>query len=135
MLRALSVFTGRPDLPAAVAVTPAGGEATVADLIGRLVDRSLVVRDARRGRTRWHLLDTVRVFAAAEIGPGERPEIVRRYQDWAGATAARIEAMLPGDWLPAFEEVADDLRAALSSTATTVTATSPRMVWPARWRT
>ena len=61
LLQRLSVFRGSWTLDAVQAV--AGGEplnpAAVVDLLGRLVDRSLVVVD--RTGARYHLLETIRV--------------------------------------------------------------------------
>ncbi|MFC9976697.1 ATP-binding protein [Spirillospora sp. NPDC127200] len=57
LFRRLGVFVGAFDLDAAAAV--GGDRASVADLLGRLVDKSLVVHV--RGRvSRWRLLETVR---------------------------------------------------------------------------
>ena len=75
LLQRLSVFRGSWTLDAVQAV--AGGEplnpAAVVDLLGRLVDRSLVVVD--RTGARYHLLETIREYAAerlAESGESER---------------------------------------------------------------
>lgn len=93
VLRALSVFAGPFDLAAAAAVTGEGGEGVVADLLGRLCDGSLVVRDGRRT---WRLLETVRAFAAARLDADQRARVQDRYIAWAAATAARL-AEHPGD--------------------------------------
>src|SRR5262249_51118932 len=64
--RHLAVFAATSALNAAVAVTSAGGRPKAADLLGRLVDKSLVVH--QRGTLgRWRLLDTVRAFAADRL--------------------------------------------------------------------
>jgi predicted ATPase/DNA-binding SARP family transcriptional activator len=71
LLRQLSVFQGSFDLAAATA-----GAGTVpirtADLLARLVDKSLVQSGTGRAGRRLRLLDTVRRFAAARLDSGER---------------------------------------------------------------
>ncbi|TDB76132.1 ATPase, partial [Actinomadura sp. KC216] len=60
LFRRLAVFAGGFDLDAVLAVTPAATAGAVADVLGRLVDKSLVVK---AGPGRWRLLETVRAFA------------------------------------------------------------------------
>ncbi len=49
-------------------------EETIAPLVARLVDKSLLVRLERGGRTWYRLLDTVRAFAFRRfVGPGDSP--------------------------------------------------------------
>ncbi|MFF0309654.1 ATP-binding protein [Streptosporangium sp. NPDC004379] len=89
LFRRLAVFTGGFDLDAAVAVTRAGGRGPVADVLGRLVDKSLVVR--RGGESRWRLLETVRAFAADRLAAaGETDETRRRHLEWATAVATAL---------------------------------------------
>ena len=117
LLRRLSVFVGGFDLAAVEATTPGVSRGEVADLIGRLVDKSLVVHVAGAGPGRWRLLDTVRAYAQEQLAEaGETDAVRRRHLDWAAGTAAALEARVPGDWEPEFDEVADDLRAALAGT-------------------
>ncbi|MBE1561557.1 ATP-binding protein [Nonomuraea africana] len=105
LLHRLAIFVGGFDLAAVLAVNAAVSAGATADLLGRLVDKSLVVR---AGRGRWRLLQTVRDFAAEQLlGSGELPEIRERHLRWAVGAAAALE---PGD----FDLVADDLRAALA---------------------
>ncbi|MEV4015732.1 LuxR C-terminal-related transcriptional regulator [Nonomuraea angiospora] len=107
-LRRLSVFAGDFDVSAAAAVTglPAAG---AADLLGRLVDKSLV----RHRDGGWYLLETIRAFAAEQLdGDPERDEVRRRYLSWAAGTAAGLADRLDGDWRHDFDRVAGDLRAA-----------------------
>ncbi|MFD2767189.1 ATP-binding protein [Micromonospora eburnea] len=131
LFRRLAVFVGSFDLAAAVAVSQAGGHGTVADLLGRLADKSLVVHQ-RGAMSRWRLLETVRAFAAEQLATaGEEPTLRERHLRWAAATAAGLRRRLadrprehsrtgaqaaPVDhYGDEFLAVADDLRAALAN--------------------
>ncbi|WP_433469424.1 ATP-binding protein [Spirillospora sp. CA-128828] len=114
LFRRLGVFVGAFDLDAAAAV--GGDRASVADLLGRLVDKSLVVHV--RGRvSRWRLLETVRAFALAEMSAaGEEDKTRARHLRWAADAASTAEGRL-GDpaWREDFDAMAADLRAALAA--------------------
>jgi len=112
-LRRLGRFAGAVDIPAASAVT-GQPPAAMADLVGRLADKSLLVH--RHGGERWSQLETVRAYALDKlIEAGELDEVTGRYLRWAGELAADLEHRLErGEpWQAAFDAVADDLRAAL----------------------
>lgn len=127
MLRRLSVFVGDFDLDAALAVSPEARRSDVADLLGRLVDRSLVVRGQSAGPSRWRLLHTIRAFGQEQLAAaGEQAEVRRRYLDWAAAAAAGLESGIAAG-LPGFDEVVDDLRAALAGTAAVADRTAHRL--------
>jgi predicted ATPase/DNA-binding CsgD family transcriptional regulator len=113
LFRRLAVFVGAFDLDAAVAVAVRGSRAMVADLLGRLADKSLVVR--LQGMDRWRLLQTVRAYAADQLDAEERGEAQDRHLNWAAATAAQLEGRLGGQRLDDFDAVSDDLRAALAA--------------------
>ncbi|TDV57358.1 putative ATPase [Actinophytocola oryzae] len=101
----LSVFAGGFDLAAAAFVGDVPlGEA--ADLLGRLTDKSLL----RRGGDRWHMLATVRAFAAEQL----TDEVRARHLLWAADLATALVARLDDQWRPTFDAVDDDLRAALA---------------------
>jgi predicted ATPase len=77
LLARLSVFAGGFDLKAAEAVGGSGDldVLDVADLLGSLVDKSLVVAEPAGTGLRYRLLETVRLFAAerlVEAGDGGR---------------------------------------------------------------
>ena len=114
MLRGLSVFAGSFDLASVASVTDAPDSVAAADLLGRLVDNSLVVRATSAGKTRWRLLETVRAFADARTSEAERAELTARHLRWAIATATRLEELLEETWAPEFDAVVDDLREALA---------------------
>ncbi|WP_171064548.1 ATP-binding protein, partial [Actinomadura soli] len=116
LFRRLGVFAGAFDMDAAAAV--GGDRAGVADLLGRLVDKSLVVH--LRGRvSRWRLLETVRAFARAQLSAaGEDDEIRERHLRWAASAASGLESRL-GDpvWREDFDAMAADLRSALPASS------------------
>ena len=68
-LMALSVFAGSFDLEAAEAVcsSQAGSGSDVADLVGSLVGKSLVVAERSSGLLRYSLLETVRQYGAERL--------------------------------------------------------------------
>src|SRR6202041_2433322 len=70
LFRRLAAFLGGFDLDAAQAVA-GGGDVQryqVLDQLSLLVDKSLVVADNSRGRTRYRLLETVRQYAQEKLG-------------------------------------------------------------------
>ncbi|MCH0571995.1 winged helix-turn-helix domain-containing protein [Streptomyces sp. MUM 136J] len=119
----MSVFAGGWDLAAAEAVCTG----PVAELVGALVDKSLVVatpyasgceQEASPGM-RYRMLETIHEYAverAAEV-PGLRAGAERRHRAWVSALAARAEprlrsaAQLP--WIARLETELDNIRAAL----------------------
>ena len=68
MFRHLGVFAGGFDLDAACAISADGTRGAVADLIGRLADKSLLVAAHGSGSGRWRMLDTVRRLRAGAAG-------------------------------------------------------------------
>ncbi len=117
LFRRLAVFAAGFDLDAVAAVSPRERPSTVAHLLGRLVEKSLVVR---RGtdRTRYRLLETIRAFALAHFaGDEERDEVLRAHLEWASRVAVELESRLDKDDRAArYDEVVDDLRAAFART-------------------
>jgi predicted ATPase/DNA-binding CsgD family transcriptional regulator len=112
MFRRLSTFVGTFDLDAAAAMSPDATAAEVADLVGRLVDKSLVVR-YRAGAGRWRMLDTIRTFGSSQVTALAEDDSVRAlYLAWALAAATELESHLDDEWRPTFDEIAGDLRAA-----------------------
>jgi predicted ATPase len=107
LFRRLAVFVGGFDLAAAAAVTDQDLP-VAADLLGRLVDQSLLVHND----SRWRMLATVRAYATrlAADAPAEAAATRERHLRWATETAQRLEAEPDAD----FDAVAADLRAAAS---------------------
>jgi predicted ATPase/class 3 adenylate cyclase/tRNA A-37 threonylcarbamoyl transferase component Bud32 len=126
LLARLSVFAGGFNLDAAesVAVGAEVGGFAVFDLLGILVDKSLVQADDGAGaRTtiRFRLLETVRDYASAKlIGHGESEVDTARkaHRDHYLALAEASEAHLIGadqvEWLDRLEQEYDNLRIAFS---------------------
>ncbi|MCU1448355.1 MAG: regulatory protein LuxR, partial [Acidimicrobiales bacterium] len=117
VLRRLSVFAGGFTLDAAEQVAPGGAVDAfeVLDLLGRLVDRSLVAVDDDR----YHLLETIRAFAAARLADaGEEDDVRSRHLasliDLAETAGAAIERTSDLDWLTRLEDEHDNMRAALT---------------------
>ncbi|MFI2348826.1 AfsR/SARP family transcriptional regulator [Streptomyces sp. NPDC019443] len=85
VLRRLSVFAGGCDLPAAEAVCADAGEdrgsLDVADALGSLIDKSLVVAaPAPDGQMRYRLLETVGEYAAERLDEAaERTAVERQH--------------------------------------------------------
>jgi predicted ATPase/DNA-binding CsgD family transcriptional regulator len=116
LFRRLGVFVGAFDIDAAAAV--GGDRARVADLLGRLVDKSLVVH-VRGSLSRWRLLETVRAFATAQLSAaGEEDKTQARHLHWAADTASALEGRLDEHgWREEFDAIAADLRAALTASS------------------
>ena len=122
--RRLGVFAGPIDLDGAAAVLPDHDRGAVAVLVGRLADKSLLHRtgsdDGAAATSRWRMLDTVRAYARTRLrDSGEEPWVESLRLRWAASTAGQLEAaLITGDpWQERFDEIADDLRAALARPA------------------
>ena len=79
MLRRLSVFAGGFTLDAAETVCAGDGieRLQVLDLLTSLVDKSLVVADDDRARTRYRILETIRQFALERLETAGEEEGIR----------------------------------------------------------
>ncbi|MGN6172671.1 MAG: hypothetical protein ACTHPS_06930, partial [Streptosporangiaceae bacterium] len=119
VFRRLGVFVGGFDLDAASAIAGDGDTAALADLVGRLADKSLLANANGQGG-RWRMLETVRAYALEQLAAsGEEAATGERHLRWAAETAADLEARAEADqeWRAGFDQVADDLRAALGAAA------------------
>ena len=91
LLPRLAVFADGFTLEA-VAAAGAGGDAQRAlELVGRLVDASLVVADRGAGGTRYRLLETVRQYAGELLGDAEEVYGTHARYFLDLATAARLD--------------------------------------------
>ncbi|MBV9581864.1 MAG: hypothetical protein JO057_25055, partial [Chloroflexi bacterium] len=112
LFRRLAVFAGPFDLPAAQAM---GGPATL-DVLGRLVDKSLVVAQARQNTTLYRLLDTLRPYAWEQLEAAGEVELAReRHLEHILGRAEELfiptETVDGPTW--ALDRDLDDLRSAL----------------------
>ena len=132
VLRRVAVFAAPFGLTAATAVAGYGPvePARVADALGRLAERSLLVPVTGAGETRYHALEPVRQFAAARLGAdadadadgdgdGDGHGARRRHLAWCLAEAAALDRAAPAGpgWQEAFDAAADEFRAALGWSA------------------
>ena len=117
--RQLGVFVGAFDLPAAATIAGGGDLAGTSDLIGRLVDKSLLVHVRHASGSRWQMLDTVHAYAHEQLeASGEADDVRGRHHSWATATAHELEQSLDdASWQERFDAVAGDLRSALRAPA------------------
>jgi predicted ATPase/DNA-binding CsgD family transcriptional regulator len=120
LFRRLAAFLGGFDFDAAQTVA-SGGEVEryqVLDQLTLLVDKSLVVADDSRGRTRYRLLETVRQYAAEKLGESGEADAVRaRQRDHYTAMAAVLDAPAGSDYEHRLEQAdieIDNLRAAFA---------------------
>jgi predicted ATPase/class 3 adenylate cyclase/DNA-binding CsgD family transcriptional regulator len=118
LFRRLAAFAGGFDLDAAYAV----GASTeieqfqLIDLLGLLVDKSLIVADEIHGAMRYRLLETVRQYGLEKLGESGEADTVRaRHRDYYTAGAAALASQAPGEGMPLIqwaEAEIDNLRAA-----------------------
>ncbi|HEV2358436.1 MAG TPA: LuxR C-terminal-related transcriptional regulator [bacterium] len=120
LFRRLSVFTGGFTLEAAEQVCAAAGIAgpDVLNLVGRLVDKSLVIVDERDRHARYRLLESVRQYGRERLDESGDAEVIQRqHRDWYLDFAERATTKLRGPeqdmWLSRLEIEHDNLRAAL----------------------
>jgi predicted ATPase len=76
----LSVFAGGCDIPAAEGVLSGGTIAPfeVVDVLGQVVDKSLLSVDDYRGRARYRMLETIRQYAQERLDDSGTAPLVRR---------------------------------------------------------
>ena len=123
LLARLSVFAGGFDLAAAEAVCGSGGGDVldVADLLGSLVDKSLVVAEPAGTGLRYRLLETIRLFAAerlAEAGGGEAAAAhCAHFLAVAEQAAAYLTGPEQGKWLAQLDADQANLRRAAQCAA------------------
>jgi predicted ATPase/DNA-binding SARP family transcriptional activator len=116
VLRRLAVHSGGCTLDAAEVVC---GTGDVLDVLGRLVDRSLVVMEDRTDGPRYRLLESVAAYCLDRLKEaGELDAITKRHNDYYADLAARAEPFLRGpqqrQWLRRLDAEAGNLRAALA---------------------
>jgi len=119
VLRRISVFASPFTAAAAQTVCagwpPASGDAVSAAL-ARLADQSLLVASADVSGTRYRALETVRQYGAGQLArTGEADQAAARHVAWCLDAAAALTRSPREDraWRSAFDQLADELRAAL----------------------
>jgi tetratricopeptide (TPR) repeat protein len=124
LLGRLPVFAGSFDLDAAEAVCGFGGiEAfDVADLLGSLVDKSLVVAEPAGPALRYRLLETIRQFAAGRLtGAGDEAAAAAahgaHYLSVAETAAPYLTGPGQGEWLARLDADRANLRRAAEQAA------------------
>jgi len=118
LLRRMSVFAGGFDLAAINAVCASDGEtaAKIADLTGRLVEKSLVLR--QRDGNQYQLLETIRQYATERlVAAGELDVIRERHaRFYFGVALSESSALTTGPERPHLEvlkRIEDNTRVAL----------------------
>ncbi|MFJ8109936.1 BTAD domain-containing putative transcriptional regulator [Streptomyces sp. NPDC096132] len=125
VLRELSVFAGGWDLEAAEAVCTG----PVADVVGALVDKSLVVaapceQDGGDGM-RYRMLETIHEYAVerAAEDPHAREAAERRHRAWVRALVEKADPLLRSaeqlPWISRLETELDNIRVAIQRAITT----------------
>ena len=127
LLGRLSVFAGSFGLGAAEAVCGSGSidVLDVADLLGSLVDKSLVVAEPAGTGLRYRLLETIRLFAAERLaeagGDGEAAAVAAahcaHFLAVAETAAAYLTGPEQGSWLARLDADQANLRRAAAHAA------------------
>jgi predicted ATPase/class 3 adenylate cyclase len=119
VLGRLGVFVGGFDMAAAEAVCGADpvDALEVLDLVGSLVEKSLVMTEEREDATRYRMLETIREYALEKlVGRGEESETAVRhcqyYFDFAKKGRDGIRGAEQPSWVRRFEDDRENLRAA-----------------------
>ena len=122
LLRRLAVFAGSFGLEAVedVCAEPPLRRSEAIDLLGRLVDKSLVQVESDAGDRRYRLLETVRQYAVEQLEEaGEREDFEARHRGWyvelAESDPTPAGDLPARDWLRRLDMERDNLRAALTS--------------------
>jgi predicted ATPase/DNA-binding CsgD family transcriptional regulator len=120
LLNRLSVFAGGWTLEAAEEVCAGDGIEgyEVADLLARLVAKSLVAAEEREGERRYRMLETVRQYAREKLLESGEADHVRSchlayFLSLAERAEPELEGQHQGAWFDVLEEERDNLQAAL----------------------
>jgi len=119
--RRLSVFAGGFTLEAAEDICTGDGieREEVLDLLGRLVDKSLVLVGLHGDVARYRMLETVGQYASEKLGEsGERESVGSRHADFFLHLAERVEPELSGpdqtEWMDRLDAEVGNLRASMA---------------------
>ncbi len=103
LLCRLSVFAGTFGLDASEAVCcdPIGTgriqKHEILDILGNLIDKSMVIMEARKNKRRYRLLETIRLYGEEKLqGLSEQSRFCERHRDWYLRLAERAGQDLRG---------------------------------------
>jgi predicted ATPase/DNA-binding CsgD family transcriptional regulator len=117
VFRKLAVFSGGWSLEAAEAICAVEGIEIyeVLDLLSRLVDKSLVIKEEQSGAARFRMLETIRQFAEFQLSANrEEAKATRdRHCEWFLELADNAGMILFAGGLDRLEREHDNLRAAI----------------------
>lgn len=116
LLRRVSVFVAPFTAAAAAEVAGEGPEdaSAVADGLGRLAEQSLLAVTPSATGTRYRALETIRQYGAERLAAaGEQTAVRTRHLGWCGAAATALTGTGGPDWRARFDDLAEDMRAAL----------------------
>ena len=138
LLSRLSVFAGGFDVATAAAVCLDGDESAAVDLIGHLVETSLVIAEEEAGQTRYRLLETVRQYAAERLEEqNETADARHRHTAYFVEHADRLRPLSAESFGRFIEQVgrdADNFRSALTAVRDACDTRSLHRVGNALWR-
>jgi predicted ATPase/DNA-binding CsgD family transcriptional regulator len=126
LLRRISVFAEPFTATAAAAVAEGWAPAPAghcASGLAALADQSLLLKVAKPDGTHYRALETIRQYGAERLDEaGEAGEARSRHLRWCLRESAVLEMTQedPGSWRTAFDQIADELRSALSWAAEAV---------------
>lgn len=121
LLRRLSIFAQGWTLDAAVAIAGPGlAPEYIGELLGRLVEKSLVVLDTETGR--YHLLEIIRHFGREKLDISSEADMLRhRHVEYFLALAESARPHLAGpdqaEWLARLDADRENMLAAISRSA------------------
>ena len=120
LFRRLAIFRGGWTLAAAEAVVTDRElpDATVLDLLDRLVKQSLLMADAADGHTRYRMLETIRLYAVERLATaGEAEALADAHAAYFVRLGEQLESGLRGpgqsQWLAVMRAESANVRAAL----------------------
>ena len=121
LFRRISVFANGFTLEAAEEVCSGDGIelGEILDLLGRLVDKSLVLVGRRGDEASYRMLETVNQYASGKLGEsGEDEAVGNRHADFFLRLAERAEPALSGpdqgEWMDRLDAEVENLRAAMA---------------------
>jgi predicted ATPase/DNA-binding SARP family transcriptional activator/Tfp pilus assembly protein PilF len=118
-LNRLAVFVGGFDLAASEAVAGNREPPAIHDVVGSLVDKSLLQADTNGVTARYRMLETVREYAASKLSPEEahstRIAHARHFLELAETSAPHFSGSSQVAWRLRLEPDDDNLRAAFGT--------------------